>query len=332
MLLLFSSSQEQFSSLIEKRLKENEIFKFNLDVSSLKETSLSVSESEVTIEQCERRIVISQISGVWIKRQSVLVSSEEDQNNCGFADYYNYKIWKNEWNSIIKQLIAHLSYLKIPFFDERNSIIMAEKKLLQLDVAREIGFRIPQTIVTNSHSKIIDFLHQHNDEGILKLSTQPVFSKNNGVYFIFANKVSPIDFDEMDTTINSPFIIQNYIQKQYEVRYTYVNEEHFVCRIESQLSDKSKVDFRRYDFANTPYVAIKAPERIQNMVTLFMRKLKLNYGALDFIVDYNDDWHFLEVNPVGQYGWIEYLTGLPITNSIIRYLKEKKIINNNEVI
>lgn len=326
MLLLFSSKNERFTSLIEDRLKESELFKFNLDASSLKETLVSLLDNDVIIEQNGRRISILQISGVWIKRQSVLVTSDEEQSYCGFADYYNYKLWKDEWNSIIKQLLAHLSYIGIPFFDEANTLLLAEKKILQLDTARAVGFNTPATIVSNSKPQIIYFLNHHDGEGILKLSTQPTFNKNNEVYFIFANKVSISDFDEMDTTINSPFIIQNYIQKQYEVRYTFVNGEHFVCKIDSQLSDKSKIDFRRYDFANTPYVAIEAPERIRDMVALFMSKFNLNYGALDFVVDPNNNWFFLEVNPVGQYGWIEHLTGLKITDAILRYLQTKKLI------
>lgn len=326
MLLLFSSKNERFSSLVEDRLKESDLFRFNLDAPSLKETKVSILENDVIIEQNGRRIFISQISGVWIKRQSVLVTSDEEQNNCGFVDYCNYKLWKDEWNSIIKQLLAHLSYMGIPFFDEASFLLLAEKKALQLDIARAVGFNTPSTIISNSKPQIIDFLNHYNGEGILKLSTQPAFNKNNDVYFIFANKVSIADFDEMETSINSPFIIQNYIQKQYEVRYTFVNGEHFVCKIDSQLSDKSKIDFRRYDFANTPYVAIEAPDRIKDMVALFMSKLNLNYGALDFIVDPNDNWFFLEVNPVGQYGWIEHLTGLKITEAILRYLQTKKMI------
>lgn len=326
MLLLFSCKNERFTSLIEDCLKESAFFKFNLDASSLKETVVSILENDVIIEQNGKMVGLSQISGVWIKRQGVLVTSDEEQCNCGFADYCNYKLWKDEWNSIIKQLLAHLSYKGIPFFDETYSLLLAEKKLLQLDIARAVGFNTPPTIISNSKPQIISFLNHQEGKGILKLSTQPTFNKNNDVYFIFANKVSIMDFDEMDTTINSPFIVQKYIQKQYEVRYTFVNGEHFVCKIESQLSDKSKIDFRRYDFANTPYLAIEAPVNIKEMVTLFMSKLNLNYGALDFIVDPNDNWFFLEVNPVGQYGWIEHLAGLKITNAILRYLQTKKMI------
>ena len=326
MIFLFSSLNERFTSLIEEHLKETDLFKFNLDAESLKKTVVSILEDDIIVEQGGRRLKTSQISGVWIKRQSVLVTSEEEQNYCGFADYCNYKLWKDEWNSIIKQLIIHLSYIGIPFFDEADSIVRSEKKILQLDVAREVGFNTPSTIISNSRSLIIDFLNQYHGEGILKLSTQPTFNKNNDIYFVFANKVSTSDFDEMDATISSPFIVQNYIQKKYEVRYTFVNGEHFVCKIESQMSDKSRIDFRRYDFANTPYLAIEAPEKIKDMVTMLMRRLNLNYGALDFIVDPNDNWYFLEINPVGQYGWIEHLTGMMITKAILRFLQMKKII------
>lgn len=326
MLLLFSSKNERFTSLIEERLNYSDIFKLNLDVESLKNTIITILDKDLILEQNNKSVKISQISGVWIKRQSVLITSDEDQSYCGFTDYYNYKLWKEEWNSVIKQIISHLSYMRIPFFDEPELIISAERKLLQLDIARTIGFNTPSTLISNSKSRIIEFLHQHNGEGILKLSTQPSFNVYNDVYFIYANKVSIADFDEMDTMINSPFIVQNYIKKKYEIRYTYVNGEHFVCKIESQLSDKSKIDFRRYDFANTPYTAIDAPSEIKDKVSLFMHKLNLNYGALDFIVDENDKWHFLEVNPVGQYGWIEHLTGLPITAAILNYLSKKQII------
>lgn len=326
MLLLFSSINERFTSLIEKHLGEDSLFKFNLDADALKETFVSIQESDLVIEQQKRVIHLSDISGVWIKRQSVLITSEEEQAFCGFEDYCNYKIWKDEWNSIIKQIIAHLKFLSVPFFDEAESILNAEKKLLQLDVARAVGFLTPSTIVSNSKRDIQDFLSYHNDEGILKLSTQPTFNEQKKVYFIYANKVSASDFDDMANTVNSPIIVQNYIEKQYEVRYTFVNGEHFVCKIESQLSDKSKIDFRRYDFANTPYSAIDAPEDITKKVTSFMHELNLNYGALDFIVDYSNNWFFLEVNPVGQYGWIEHLTGLQITISILHYLKENSLL------
>ena len=318
MLLLLTSSQEKFSSLVEENLCDSDYFKLNLDAEFLKQTFISFCGENTFITQTGKTILISQVTCVWIKRQSILISSDEEECFCGFNDYCNYKLWKEEWNSIIKQLIEHLSFLNIPFFDESYRIARAERKLFQLDVAKKIGLLTPKTIVSNIKQDIIDFIVNNNNECILKLSTHPVFKHDENIYFVFSNKVCISDFKEFDSYINSPVIIQNYIPKKFEVRYTYVYGDHFVCKIDSQASNKSKLDYRKYDFAKTPYKAITPPTFIKENVNKLMIELGLNYGALDFIVTPNDEWYFLEINPVGQYGWIELLSGLPITSSIIK--------------
>lgn len=321
MLLLITSSQEKFSSLIEERLSDSDYYKLCLDAESLKQTFISFCGENTSITQREKTILVSQITCVWLKRQSILTTSEEENQFCGFCDYCNYKLWKDEWNSVIKQLIEHLSFLKIPFFDESYHLIRAERKMLQLDIAKKIGLLTPNTILSNSKQDIVDFVENNNNECVLKLSTHPVFKQNENIYFVFSNKVMKSDFKDFDLSINSPVIIQNYIPKKYEVRYTYVYGEHFACKIESQASNKSKLDYRRYDFAKTPYTAITPPKLIKECVDKLMIELELNYGALDFIVTPNDDWYFLEINPVGQYGWIELLSGLPITDSILKNIR-----------
>ena len=155
MLLILTTSNEKFSSLIESRLPDSAYFKLNLDVKSLKQTYITVSESDLTISQDTRMISLSQITCVWIKRQSMSVSSEEDINFCGFSDYSDYKLWKDEWNSIIRQIIEHLSFLGIPFFDESANLVKSERKLFQLDVARQVGLMTPDTIVTNSRADAV---------------------------------------------------------------------------------------------------------------------------------------------------------------------------------
>ena len=37
-----------------------------------------------------------------------------------------------------------------------------------------------------------------------------------------------------------------------------------------------------------------------------MKKFKLNYGRLDFI-EQNGKYYFLEVNPNGQFGWLDLI-------------------------
>ncbi len=47
-----------------------------------------------------------------------------------------------------------------------------------------------------------------------------------------------------------------------------------------------------------------------------MNRLGLRFGALDFLVTPDGEWYFLEINPNGQWAWIEQETGLPISDAI----------------
>jgi hypothetical protein len=48
----------------------------------------------------------------------------------------------------------------------------------------------------------------------------------------------------------------------------------------------------------------------------------LTYAALDFVVTPEGEHVFLEINPAGQWGWIERALGMPITDAILDSLRE----------
>ncbi len=51
-----------------------------------------------------------------------------------------------------------------------------------------------------------------------------------------------------------------------------------------------------------------------------MRRLDLRYGAFDFAVTPASEAYFLEVNPGGQWAWLERATGAPMTHALARAL------------
>jgi glutathione synthase/RimK-type ligase-like ATP-grasp enzyme len=53
-----------------------------------------------------------------------------------------------------------------------------------------------------------------------------------------------------------------------------------------------------------------------------MHKLGLNFGAVDMILTPDGRYVFLEINPNGQWGWVEDLTGMPISEEIIGLLTQ----------
>jgi glutathione synthase/RimK-type ligase-like ATP-grasp enzyme len=82
-------------------------------------------------------------------------------------------------------------------------------------------------------------------------------------------------------------------------------------------------DFRHYDIDNTPYLVHQLPDEIQQKCFTMLSALNLSYGAFDLILTPDDKYIFLEINPSGQYGWIETLTGMPITSAICDLLQTR---------
>jgi hypothetical protein len=90
----------------------------------------------------------------------------------------------------------------------------------------------------------------------------------------------------------------------------------FACRIDSQITKQTHVDWRRYD-DSTPYSIYVTDEALNNSLFGMMRDYGIRFAAFDLVVTPNGERVFLEINPAGQFLWIEELTGMPITDAII---------------
>jgi glutathione synthase/RimK-type ligase-like ATP-grasp enzyme len=93
------------------------------------------------------------------------------------------------------------------------------------------------------------------------------------------------------------------------------------CRIDSQASEATKVDWRHYDFKNVEHLQIELPDEVRKKLHRFMNAIGLKYGAIDLIETPNGDFIFLEVNPSGQWGWIADFAGLPIPEAVAEMLE-----------
>lgn len=102
---------------------------------------------------------------------------------------------------------------------------------------------------------------------------------------------------------------------------TVVGEHIFAAKINSQLSSESLTDWRA---ANNilPHEKIQLPNELESKCLELNRYFKLNFSAIDFILDTNNEYFFLEINPNGQWAWIEQLLEYPISKAITDILLE----------
>ncbi len=316
MILILTDRFDVHADFVIKKLIEQNInyYRMDLDVESLKTTHISYEDFTWDIKTTFGEIASKSIKCVWCRRPFVELTLQEQ----GIVDI-DFKIWKNEWN---KTLLGLYNSLKnIPWLNPLRKAYKGENKYYQMDVAKKVGFNFPETLISNDKNKIIKFANKHG-KVLFKLMSQEVYDAgNNDFKGLFTNIVTIDELSNFNEYGENPLVLQKYVDKKYEVRYTIVGKDHLVCKIDSQRSDKSKYDWRHYDIAHTPYIKIEPPNEIKEKAAKMLEVLGLEYGALDFIVTNEDEWIFLEINCMGQWLWIEQLTAIPISDSIVKWIK-----------
>lgn len=209
-----------------------------------------------------------------------------------------------------------LSSLKVPFVNRPSHIADAELKPAQLQVAAEVGFLVPPTLITSIGAAARAFAREVGPVVYKPLST--AFLREDGeAKLVYATLVRPEEFDDESIAL-SPCQFQQFIPKRHDVRLTAVGTDCFSVIIRAG-STRSYVDWRA-DYPSLTYEPVATPGPIASAVGAYLKRFGLSFGCFDFAVgpgpDGTDTWWFLECGPNAQWGWIEHETGLPIAAAI----------------
>lgn len=194
----------------------------------------------------------------------------------------------------------------------------AEYKPLQLRVAAEAGLSVPRTLITNDPNSARDFAEAVGGPLVYKPFFHVRGTTNGQTVAVYANVIDPDDLPHPDIATTA-HLFQEWVPKAHEVRLTAIGGRIFAAEIHTE-SDAGHIDWRS-DYDSHTYKVCEPPPEVAAGVLRMLDLLGLPYGAFDFAVTPKGDWRFLEVNPSGQYGFIEQATGLPITAAICDYLE-----------
>ncbi len=129
-----------------------------------------------------------------------------------------------------------------------NNHLYANNKRGQLKFASD-KIRTPDTLITNDPSRVEEFYEKHKGNICFKLQKGAIVDGK----VIYTNKVTKKDIANIGLVSRHPCLFQEYIDKQFEVRVVATDRTVTGIAIDSQNSEISKIDFRRYDFDNVKY-------------------------------------------------------------------------------
>ena len=256
-------------------------------------------------------IDIDQISAVWMRKPAdySYLSAELSKQELAFA--------KDETTHALFSFIYCLDCYWIGHpLAMRGSMWKGE----QLKRAQQIGFLVPDTLITNSPNLVSHFIQLANADEQPN-ATSGLIYKTMSSPDLASERVSEDDViaTGLDTTLITnemheyldavaliPCQFQQYIDKQYELRITVIGDTVFAARINSQEDSRTQIDSRDMS-AEISYSAYQLPNEIRERCLQFVRSYDLNFAAIDMIVTPNGDYIFLENNPNGQFLYVEQL-------------------------
>jgi len=222
-----------------------------------------------------------------------------------------------EWGTA---LAAALNSLGERWLNSPLSISAAENKPRQLAIACSLGFAVPETLVTNDIRRAQGFLSQ--GMSVAKPLREALLDEGGKERVIFTSRLGALSETDERKVAAAPVVFQREIRKRSDIRATVVGDTVFAAEILSQDLDETKTDWRRGSRSDLTHRPHKLPDDLQSKCVRLVRTLGLRFGAVDLVLDQNGSYWFLEVNPNGQWAWIENRTGMPLTRAIVDELEK----------
>ena len=173
-----------------------------------------------------------------------------------------------------------------------------------LKIAQKNGVKIPDTLITTLRNDVKKFKEKHKNIITKPIKDVSFIEYNDNEVKMYTKSVSDEDIDKMPESF-FPCLFQNQLDKVFELRTFFIEDLYYTMAIFSQEDDKTKIDFRNYNVKkpnrNIPFAL---PNDIKVKLKNTMNELGLNTGSIDLIVDSENNYTFLEVNPVGQLGMV----------------------------
>ncbi|MEV5448318.1 hypothetical protein AB0N23_38340, partial [Streptomyces sp. NPDC052644] len=248
------------------------------------------------------------VTAVWFRRPGVPVAPPHlGEPHAGFVVQESRQFVGDVWET-----------LDVPALPAARPVVLrAQQKVRQLQLALRLGFDVPATAVGNDPRDVLD-LFTHT--GGRKITKQVGLTSLLDELMRFTEPVTHRDVGHVDGVRHCPLIAQERVPKRVELRVTVVGDRVFTAAIDSQRSNHARHDWRRQDDRNTPLSRYDLPDDVAARCKALTRALGLRYSALDLIVTPDGRYVYIEINPTGQYLWVEEETGLPITAAVVDLL------------
>lgn len=298
--LILTNSEDATADYLCHRLGGAGIDFVRLDTdASLSSLGLSLQDGDLSLSIGGRRLRAQEIGALVYRRPKPFHAPVD-------GDDYQRRHASNEWAEAVEGFLAHVPPSK--WLNHPVRSFQASHKVHQLTRAQGCGLRVPPWIVTTDAEEAEGFLNAHGTGVVAKPLASGFIERDDAVddSLIYTCAVDDSHLALFDRLPGCPVLFQARVVKEVDVRMVIVDDQTVAVSLRATGEDGSqRLDIRRDNMRNVQYELVAVPAHVELAVKELMQEYGLRFGALDFAIDSAGEWMFFEVNPNGQWAWLD---------------------------
>lgn len=246
----------------------------------------------------ENRIIkLDDIKCIWNRRPEKIHAG-----NYGYSPFDRH--YKDEWRHSLDGFFKQIPVNK--WINHPYNNVMALSKIEQLVRASKYQLSIPKTIVTQSKNSFLSFLHECKNGIITKPLSHGYIDGEDTVYNIYTSQVD-LEKNDFSCLSKCPTMFQERIEKDCDIRINYIDGLYEAFALKYFENGFQRLDIRINNMEGVEYTRIELPKSILFALTNMIDSYNLRFAAIDMAITTKGEWVFFEINPNGQWAWMDIL-------------------------
>lgn len=269
-----------------------------------KPIQVSLINNKVNIEIEGQAIDLDSIHAIWYRKYGLFRSTDVYKRLCA-----NKRLDEELINQLCKEYTKVVDAFIFSLRDRNwltNPAYINLNKMEVLKIAAECGLETSATYLVNTQEQIANLILEK--KVISKSVLDPIIASWGGKHkgMMYTVEVKQKDLLDLPKCF-LPSMLQEMITKEYELRIFYINGQMYSMAIYSQKDKQTQHDFRNYNWKRpNRMVPCRLDSDIKRKLRKLMNRIHLNCGSIDLIKSTDGKLYFLEVNPTGQFGMVDF--------------------------
>jgi len=291
-ILLVTSREDLTTDYLIRRLDDRglDYFRFNTEeILSTYDVSLSISKTNVDFSIADTRrefeLKRSDIHAAYFRRPgtpTILDDTIGEEQR-----FFDVRELEETLRSIWRA-IPHNRWLNHP-----ENIWLANNKFKQLTIARDLGFTIPETLISSRSADLLRFAKTHGNP-IVKAVKNGFFNSDSSSHIMFTSSLGATELEAIAAGPRLvPTIVQPELKKECDLRVTVAGQAVFPVALLSQQHPETSTDWRTWDITegiDLVHQRFDLPNPIRQLCLDLNRQLGLNFSCIDLVLTTSGDF------------------------------------------